>query len=175
MANKRKHKRYTRRLKVDFMADGSALKGISSDFSMEGLFIRSSRVFPVGTFLDMTIHLPDGKTAGVKGVVARSQKRFVGKMMGAPVDRSVKKDGMGVVIVEKDVAYLRFLSGILAEKGEGQPPKAAPPARETRKEAPVAEALTGLLRTQTALIRCLEKKGLLEQGELKEEMERIKD
>jgi len=44
--NRRKHKRYIRRCEIEFVSDGVTYRGIASDFSLNGLFIRTNHPLP---------------------------------------------------------------------------------------------------------------------------------
>lgn len=80
---------------------------MSSNFSVNGLFIKTRRTFAPGTVLNIVIHLPNGATSKVKGAVKRAPKTPTGRIMGTPV--KVVKDGMGVEIIEKDAQYLHVI------------------------------------------------------------------
>lgn len=111
MANKRKQKRFIRRCEVEFTADNLTLRGISSDFSLTGLFIRTSHPFAPGTLVDIVIHLPGGLISRVKGTAVRALKTSTGMVMGTPV-KSLK-NGMGIDLTEKDANYLHHIRHLL--------------------------------------------------------------
>ena len=122
--SKRKHTRFIRRLETEFSAEGKNYRAISSDFSCNGLFIRTNHAFPPGTVLTMTVHLPDGITSNLRGRVQRSLKTTVVSL----------KNGMGIELIEKDQQYTDFMLMFTPEcaegnrKGAGQeePPKTSP-------------------------------------------------
>ncbi|MHB8883361.1 MAG: PilZ domain-containing protein [Thermodesulfovibrionales bacterium] len=97
--SKRKHVRFVRRLETEFSAEGKNYRGISSDLSCNGLFIRTNHAFPPGTALAITIHLPDGATSTLKGRVRRALRTTVVSL----------KNGMGVELIEKDYHYTDFM------------------------------------------------------------------
>jgi hypothetical protein len=96
---------------VEFTVDNLTLRGISSDFSLEGLFLRTNHACKPGTVLDIVIHLPDGSVSKVKGKAVRSLRTPTGMVIGAPV-RSMK-NGMGIEIIERDSHYLHFIRSLL--------------------------------------------------------------
>ncbi len=101
--SKRKHDRFVRRLETEFSADGKNYRGISSDLSRSGLFIRTNHAFPVGTLIDILIHLPDGTSSKLKGNVRRALKTPVVSI----------KNGMGVELTEIDSFYTKFMATFL--------------------------------------------------------------
>ena len=111
MINRRKHKRYIRRCEVEFASDGVTYRGIASDFSLNGLFIRINYPLPPGTVMDVTVHLPGGLTSHLTVRVIRAWKTAMGRVIGSPV--KAFKNGMGVEITKKDVNFLHFIRAIL--------------------------------------------------------------
>ncbi len=111
MPSKRDQKRFIKRLNADFTVNGVTRKGVSSNFSINGLFIRTNYPYVVDTMLDIDIHLPDGEISRLKGKVVRSDKTSMGKVIGMPV-RSMK-NGMGIEIIEKDPNYLHLIRDLL--------------------------------------------------------------
>jgi hypothetical protein len=114
MANKRQHRRFIKRCEVEFVADGLTYRGISSDFSLKGLFIRTKNPLAPGTVFDLVIHLPDGAISRVKVRARRAWKTSTGRVMGTPVKAS--KNGMGAEVLEKDANYLHLIRSLLSEK-----------------------------------------------------------
>lgn len=109
---KRKHKRFTKRLETRFSSGGMSFSGVSSNLSERGMFIRTKRSFAPGIAIDIELVMPDGKKSFLKGIVIWTIK--------TPV--STSKNGMGVELIEKDAKYMDFLKAI---KGEETTPKAA--------------------------------------------------
>ena len=103
--SKRKHDRYVRRLETEFSAEGKNYRGISSDLSRSGLFIRTNHAFPTGTLIDILIHLPDGTSSRLKGNVRRALKTPVVSL----------KNGMGIELTEQDSFYTKFLDAYSPE------------------------------------------------------------
>ena len=117
MANKRQQKRYAGRCDVEFTTDNVTFVGTSSDFSLNGFFIRTNHPYTPGTLFDIVIHLPDGLISRVKGKAVRAgwlrevRSGGAGRVMGTPV--KVLKNGMGIEIVEKDANYLNLIRSML--------------------------------------------------------------
>lgn len=91
--------RFTKRLEVTFSSGGSKYRGITSDLSAGGLFIRTQNGLTPGTSIDIEIYLPEDKVARLKGIVRRTVK--------TPL--AMVKNGMGVELIERDPNFLEFL------------------------------------------------------------------
>jgi hypothetical protein len=113
--SKRKHERFIKRLETEFSADGKDYRGISSDLSLTGLFIRTNHAFSPGTVVDILLHLPTGSSAKLKGRVRRALKTHVISL----------KNGMGIELLEKDDIYITFLDAFLAGRDEATRESAA--------------------------------------------------
>ncbi len=96
---KRQSQRFTKRLEVTFSANGSKHRGISSDLSSGGLFIRTQNGLTPGSMVDIEVYLPDDKVGQLKGIVRRTTKTAL----------SVIKNGMGVELIDRDQNFLEFL------------------------------------------------------------------
>ncbi len=94
-----RYKRYIKRLEVTFSSGGLSYRGILSNLSLNGLFIRTNRGFAPNTILTIEMLLPDGKTCNLKGIVRRTIK----------TPMLAQKNGMGIELLEKDQAYIQFL------------------------------------------------------------------
>jgi ribosomal protein S27E len=99
LRSRRKHERFVRRLETEFSSEGKVFRGISSDFSVTGVFIRTKNPFSPGSIIDIKIHLPEGSTSNMKGKVMRAIKSNLGAM----------KNGMGISLLEKDIYYINFM------------------------------------------------------------------
>ncbi|GAB4387455.1 MAG: hypothetical protein Kow0025_01110 [Thermodesulfovibrionales bacterium] len=119
--DKRRHKRYTRRCETEFSANGVSGRGIASNFSLQGLFIRTNHPLAPETAVDIVLHLPDGSNSRLQGKVRRAAKTRIGRVMKTPT-RAVK-NGMGIEITGRDVNYLHFIRSLLSTKHPA-PPKA---------------------------------------------------
>lgn len=102
--------RFTKRLEATFSSGDLRFRGISSDFSEGGLFIRTRNGLNPGNIIDMEIYLPNGKICKVKGIVRRTIK--------TPL--STLKNGMGIELLEKDQNYLEFIKTFHTEDSETQ-------------------------------------------------------
>jgi hypothetical protein len=130
---RRAFKRYTKRLETEFTGGGGGetRRGISSDLSERGLFVRSRHSLPPGSPVELTVYLPDDTHARVQGIVRRNVK-------------DVTKIGMGIEVTDYDEAYRRFLQMVLENGGE--PDKRTPDTFS--QETPPADA------TPFAIIVC---------------------
>ena len=109
--DKRRFRRFTRRCEAEFTASGVSNRGIGSDFSINGLFIRTNHPFAADTVIDILVHLPDGSVSSLQGKVKRSMKSSLGRVIGVPTKE--QKNGMGVELVSKDVNYLNFIRSLI--------------------------------------------------------------
>jgi Tfp pilus assembly protein PilZ len=101
-----RHPRFTKRLEATFSSGGLSYRGILSNLSRNGLFIRTSRGFAPGSTVDIELVMPDNKVCRLKGVVKRTIKTPMSSM----------KNGMGIELTEKDTAYLRFIESFDKKK-----------------------------------------------------------
>lgn len=116
MINRRKHKRYVRRREVEFVSDGVTYRGIASDFSLNGLFIRTNYPLPPDTVLDVIVHLPGSLTSQLTIRVIRAWRTAAGRVIGSPI--KTFKNGMGVEITRKDINFLHFIRSLLDRSKE---------------------------------------------------------
>jgi hypothetical protein len=112
--HRRRFKRYTRRCEAEFTAGDITGRGIASDFSFSGLFLKTNHPVPPDTLISITVHLPGGTTSHLRGTVKRSMKTAIGRVMGLPV-KSLK-NGMGLELTEKDTPYLDFIRSLLHQE-----------------------------------------------------------
>ena len=94
---KRKHKRFFKRLEARFSSGGKSFVGTSSNLSESGLFIRTNRGFVPGSVVDIELTTPHG-VSFLKGIVKRTSRTS-----------PAIKNGMGVELTEKDTTYINFL------------------------------------------------------------------
>lgn len=100
---KRKYKRFTKRVEVEFRSGGRVFKGISSDISENGLFIRTRNSLVPGSPVEMRLYLPDGTVSRIKGLVRRAVRTH----------STVIKSGMGIEVLEYDKSYGNFLKNLV--------------------------------------------------------------
>jgi hypothetical protein len=105
--DKRQHKRFIKRCNVEFVANDITYRGISSNFSLKGFFIRTNYPSTPDTILHIVIHLPDGSISKVTGKVIWALKTSIGSVIGTPI--KTLKNGMGIEIIEKDTNYLHLI------------------------------------------------------------------
>jgi hypothetical protein len=102
-----RHPRATKRLEVSFSSGVIKKKGILSNMSLSGLFVRTNSGFPPGTHLDLEILLPDNTRASLRGVVVRTIK--------SPLKTG--ENGMGISLITQDEIYARFVQTTLQQQG----------------------------------------------------------
>jgi hypothetical protein len=107
---RRLRKRYQKSLEVEFYTNGRIYRGVSDDFSISGLFIKTDNGLALESVVSMKVHLPDGSVSLLRGRVRR-----VNKMSYALVATSEKtlKKGMGIEIIERDSNYMKFFMSLL--------------------------------------------------------------
>jgi Tfp pilus assembly protein PilZ len=101
-AEKRIHKRYIKRCEIKFSSNGTIYSGISSNFSQNGLFIKTSKPFAIDNVINLTIYLPNGSIAALTGIVRRALRNSI----------NMQNNGMGIELIEKDSNYSDFLKAI---------------------------------------------------------------
>ena len=75
-----RHPRFTKRLEATFSSGGLSYRGILSNLSQNGLFIRTNRGFAPGTTVDIELVMPDNTLCRIKGVVKRTIKTPMSSM-----------------------------------------------------------------------------------------------
>jgi hypothetical protein len=131
MVNRRQNKRFMKRCDIEFVSDGTVYKGISGDFALNGLFIRTRYPKAPGTILDIIIHLPDGSTSKLRGRVMRFR-------IGTPMQTA--NNGMGIEITESDARYLDLIRSLLAASGKDWPCRTGIMKQEYKEATPVPRA-----------------------------------
>ncbi len=99
---KRDSKRKIKRLEVIFTSNGKTNRGITSNVSEKGLFIRTKKGFAPGTALDIELHIPSGETLKLHGKVARLIK----------TQFNAVKNGMGIELLGIDLKYIKYLKSM---------------------------------------------------------------
>lgn len=97
--NKRNCKRKIRRLNIFFSVGNAEHSGISSDFSCNGLFIRTRKGFSEGTTLQMKLEFENGEKLQLTGTVKRAIKTLASNF----------KNGMGVELTSIPYEYDKFI------------------------------------------------------------------
>ncbi|MFZ5907459.1 MAG: PilZ domain-containing protein [Nitrospirota bacterium] len=114
--NKRRVKRFSHRCKITFSVGGVTCRGLSSNFSLDGIFVRTRNTCPPGTLVDITIFFPNELTSHLRGRVIRASQT-PGKIAGFR-DPEYGEKGMGIRILEKDALYLHFIRALLSQEEE---------------------------------------------------------
>jgi len=99
--------RFTKRLEVKFSSGGNTYKGILSNLSLGGLFIRTNRGFAPGTTIDIELVMPDGTISFLKGIVRWAAKTHL-----------AIKNGMGIELTEKDTTFVNFIKSFHEKTGK---------------------------------------------------------
>ena len=99
--------RFTKRLEVKFSSGGDTYKGILSNLSQNGLFIRTNRGFGPGSIVDIELMLPDGTISVLKGIVRWASKTHL-----------AVKNGMGIELLEKDTTFINFVTSFHEKTGK---------------------------------------------------------
>ncbi len=106
---KRRHKRFTKRIEVEFGFGDRLIRGFSSDLSEKGLFVRTRTPLATGSAIEMTFYLPDDSQAKAQGIVRRAVRSH----------SSLIKSGMGVELTAFDQTYAQFLGKIVGQNLSG--------------------------------------------------------
>jgi Tfp pilus assembly protein PilZ len=102
-----RHPRFTKRLEVKFTSGRDTYKGILSNLSQNGLFIRTNRGFAPGTTIDIQLMMPDGTISFLKGIVRWASKTHL-----------AIKNGMGIELLEKDTTFMDFIKDFHEKTGK---------------------------------------------------------
>ena len=114
-------KRFTKRLEATFSSGEFTYRGILSDISQSGLFIRTNRGFAPGTSIEISIMMPEDRISRLKGIVRRTVK----------TPMSTMKNGMGVELTEKDALFMNLLKTYTEEADQDSLQEDAHPGGET--------------------------------------------
>ncbi|MGD0885289.1 MAG: PilZ domain-containing protein [Thermodesulfovibrionales bacterium] len=121
----RQNRRFTKRLETTFSSGSSKYRGITSDLSSEGIFIRTQHGLMPGSVIDIEIYLPTQTLSRLKGIVRRTVK--------TPL--SMLKNGMGVELIERDLNYIEFLKTFRSETDKFKEPAPLTPAGNLHERA----------------------------------------
>jgi len=117
-----RYPRFTKRLEATFRSGGLSYRGILSNISENGLFIRTNRGFAPGTTVEIDVVMPDNTLIALKGLVKRTIKTPITTM----------KNGMGIELIGKDTKYLDFVRSFAGGKEDSEPETET----ETKTEVP---------------------------------------
>lgn len=107
---KRERKRLHKSCDVEFSANNGTYRGVSDNFSISGLFIRTAHFLALQSIVSIKVHLPDGSTSELEGRVKRVDKVSDDN---APSSGRNFKGGMGIEILERDSHYIKFFMSLL--------------------------------------------------------------
>ena len=103
MQEKRTYRRKTKRLEVNFTIGDREAKGISSDLSAQGLFIRTRTCLEPGSYIEFVVFTPSGKEAHGRGRVRNAVR----------METALGKSGMGIELHACDENYVNLLSELI--------------------------------------------------------------
>ena len=135
--------RFKKRLEVTFSSGGLKYRGISSDLSASGLFIRTQHGLTPGTLIDIEAYLPEGKVGRLKGIVRRTVK--------TPL---MTKNGMGIEVIERDQNYLEFLRSVDVNKRDADTRHHERSAPSRHEAAEIKSEETVHRNTESVIISC---------------------
>lgn len=107
----KRQKRFIKHCEIEFLSNGVIHKGISSNFSIKGFFVKTDHPPAPDSILDAVIHLPDGSTSRLKAKIKRISGRYVDD--GVETSEDISDNGIGVEIIERDANYLNFIRSLL--------------------------------------------------------------
>ena len=107
--DKRECKRKIRRLNITFTDGKEEYNGISSDFSCNGLFIRTRKSFNEGIKLKMHLEIENGKKIPLTGIVKRAIKTNISGYNISSYKTSSYKNGMGIRLTSIPKEYDDFI------------------------------------------------------------------
>ena len=100
---KRDSKRITKRIEVTFSFNGTECRGITSNVSKKGIFIRTRKGFAPGTILSINLYIPSGETIKLRGKVARTIR----------TQFNAVKNGMGITFLDTDQKYTTYINSLV--------------------------------------------------------------
>ena len=108
----RKHKRIQKTCEVEYSSsvNNESYKGVTENFSVDGLFLRADDLLPLQSEISIVLHIPYGSTSQLKGVV----RRVYDVIYDAASSGHAYKGGMGIEITERDSHYMRFFISLLS-------------------------------------------------------------
>ena len=106
---RRCYERFGERHDIEFSSNGKTYRGISSNFSLSGLFVKTPNPLEPETIVAIILHLPDGSTTRITGRVTRVVKAPPGNTCKTSSPYR-EQGGMAIEIIEKDPLYLKFVA-----------------------------------------------------------------
>lgn len=106
MPEKRIKDRATKRLSVKFGCNTLEHSGITSNFSLTGIFIRTNAGLAPGTPLDIELTLPDDMVLKLKGTVMWTKRVH-------PKLAEFSRNGMGIMLKDIPEVYTRLVTELL--------------------------------------------------------------
>ncbi|MHA2218828.1 MAG: PilZ domain-containing protein [Candidatus Hodarchaeales archaeon] len=118
MADKRKTGRIIKRLHTTFLCGEKEYRGISSNFSLTGVFIKSRKKFKPGSSLNITLDLGDNQKIALIGEIAwvkSSKPDRVNKVQKVSTFDKFN-EGMGIKLNETPQEFKEFLKVLIKEQ-----------------------------------------------------------
>jgi Tfp pilus assembly protein PilZ len=107
MADKRDSKRKIKRLPITFLCGTKEHRGISSNFSARGLFIKTRKTFKPGLKINLVLEIDENFKIALRGVIVREIKKgYINPF-----------SGIGVALTEIPQAYRDFLEVLARKEG----------------------------------------------------------
>ncbi|TNF52588.1 PilZ domain-containing protein [bacterium] len=103
MADKRKNKRKIKRFQVKFLCGTEEYRGISSNLSHTGLYIRTRKTFKSGIPVKIVMEVDEDKKIVLRGVIVRQVNRRYGS----------SDNGIGIEFDETPQEYKDLVEFIL--------------------------------------------------------------
>jgi hypothetical protein len=104
VSEKRRAKRYAKRLPADYKSPKKSGKGFTKNISRVGAYIESPPLGH-GTLIDITLFLPNGKTPSMKGIVRHTDKK-----------NGRDDEGMGIEFLDVDDEFIHFMQALSSAK-----------------------------------------------------------
>jgi hypothetical protein len=106
----RGEKRLLKRFEVEFATSGQNYRGLCRNLGPNGLFIKTRKIIPSDTLIEMTVHLPDGSISKLSGRI----KWAIRDPYGLIFERAgiSSKDGIGVQLIDKDNNYFDYIKSL---------------------------------------------------------------
>ncbi len=120
--NKRRQRRFLKHCNTYCTVNNNAFEGISCNFSISGLFLKTSRPLKENEIVDIVINLPDGSISKIKGRVIRSaqvsrsterEKKIIRKKISR-LQKEIEEKGLAVKAGERISIEIKALERALA-------------------------------------------------------------